>query len=167
MKPVSQWDPAQLSDLIFDAFYASAIGGSAVALYFLFVDTLAGAPLLTPSILGGSLFMGADPTQVTSVRMDAVVLYTAFHLFACCVLGGAVALVVHTIEYYRWNSARVMFATFALLQVVFLAFASLTMPAVVERIGLGQIALGNLFAATSVTVFLRASRNWRAAKAVN
>ena len=36
---------SRLADLIFDAFYAAGIGGSAVALFFLIADSLVGSAL--------------------------------------------------------------------------------------------------------------------------
>jgi hypothetical protein len=166
MKSTPETRRMQLADLIYDAFYTAGIGGSAVALFFLFTDALAGQPLLTPSILGSSLFLGADASSVTSVRMDGVIAYSAFHLLACSVLGSLVALVVHALESFGWSTGRVMLATFVLMQVAFLSFAAISMPSVVERIGMLQIAAANLFAASLVTASLRASRRSRAAAVV-
>jgi hypothetical protein len=167
MGNASRLDNARLSDLIFDAFYSAGIGGSAVALYFLVADMLAGAPLLTPTILGSSLFLGADASSVSSVHLDAVAYYSVFHLAACGAIGTLVAVMVHAIERMRGNMLGMMVATFVLLQAGFLAFATLAMPAVVGRIGLVQIGAANLLAATSVALFLRSSRKMRAASVLS
>ena len=54
------------------------IGGLAVAVWFLVLDTIAGHPLLTPSLLGQVVLMG-DPTPDRSVIFGAILLYTAFN----------------------------------------------------------------------------------------
>ena len=52
-------------DLVYDSFFAGAVGGSAVALFFLFTDLLDGQPLFTPSLIGQVLFQGVPPEEVT------------------------------------------------------------------------------------------------------
>jgi hypothetical protein len=69
------------------------IGGLAVALWFLVLDTIAGKPLLTPSLLGQVVLMG-DPTPETdSIIFGAILLYTAFHFIARPAGMGLVAVV--------------------------------------------------------------------------
>ena len=63
------------------------IGGLAVALWFLILDTIAGRPLLTPSLLGQVVLMG-DPTPDTrTIIFGAILLYTAFHFIVFALLG--------------------------------------------------------------------------------
>ena len=71
------------------------IGGLAVALWFLVLDTIAGHPLLTPSLLGQVVLMG-DPTPDTdSIIFGAILLYTAFHFIVFALLGMGLVAVVH------------------------------------------------------------------------
>ena len=89
------------------------IGGLAVALWFLVLDTIAGKPLLTPSLLGQVVLMG-DSTPDRSVIFGAILLYTAFHFIVFALLGMALVAVVH------WGTENPV-VRYALLP-VFLAF---------------------------------------------
>lgn len=90
------------------------IGGLAVAIWFLILDTIAGQPMLTPSLLGQVVLMGDATPDTGQVVFGAVLLYTAFHFVVFALLGmGLVALVHWGIE----NSV----VRYALLP-VFLAF---------------------------------------------
>jgi hypothetical protein len=89
------------------------IGGLAVALWFLVLDTIAGHPLLTPSLLGQVVLMG-DSTPERSVIFGAILLYTAFHFIVFALLGMGLVAVVH------WGTENPV-VRYALLP-IFLAF---------------------------------------------
>ncbi len=94
--------------------YAGAIGGTVVAVWFLFLDLLRSRPLHTPSVLGQVLLFGDSTPTLDTIHFGAVVAYTAVHFGAFLLLGiGVVRLV-------RW-SARESLVRYALLQ-VFLVF---------------------------------------------
>lgn len=75
------------------------IGGLAVAIWFLVLDTIAGHPLQTPSVLG-QVVLFRDPNPVTGeVVFGAFLLYTAVHFLVFALIGmGLVALVHWAIE---------------------------------------------------------------------
>lgn len=75
------------------------IGGLAVAVWFLLLDTIAGQPLQTPSLLG-QVILFRDPTPDTSqVVLGAFLIYTAVHVLVFALIGmGLVALVHWGIE---------------------------------------------------------------------
>ena len=62
-------------------------GAAVVAVWFLVLDGLAGAPLRTPSALGGLVFAGETEAATLPVRMSWVLGYTAIHLGIGLVLG--------------------------------------------------------------------------------
>ena len=89
------------------------IGGLAVAIWFLILDTIRGHPLQTPSLLGQVVLWG-DSTPETGFVFGAFLLYTAFHFLVFALLGmGLVALV-------NWSETNPV-VRYALLS-VFLAF---------------------------------------------
>jgi hypothetical protein len=93
---------------------AGAIGATVVAIWFLLLDTLAGIPLRTPSVLGQIVLFGRSRPVTDRVLFDAMIVYTAFHFAVFVLFGiGLVALV-------RW-SIRQSVVRYALLQ-VFLVF---------------------------------------------
>ncbi len=112
---------------------AGLLGGSAVALWFLARDLLAGHPLRTPSVLG-ELFIYGNPTpDLINMDFGAVVLYTAVHYLAFVMLGLFIALLV------RQATAQPV-ARFAIL-VLFVAFEFCFV--VVIRVASGEV--GTLF----------------------
>ncbi|MBA3343988.1 MAG: hypothetical protein H0T44_01600 [Gemmatimonadales bacterium] len=70
------------------------IGALAVALWFLILDTIAGHPLQTPSLLGQVVLFGRSSPEPGEFVFGAVLVYTAFHFMVFALLGiGLVALV--------------------------------------------------------------------------
>jgi uncharacterized membrane protein len=76
---------------------AGALAATAVAIWFLLLDTVAGRPLATPSMLGASLSslfeMPGTPSTAASVLG-----YTAFHFAAFAVAGLIGATVMNNAE---------------------------------------------------------------------
>jgi hypothetical protein len=71
------------------------IGGLAVALWFLILDTVAGQPFQTPSLLG-QVMLFADSTPETSrLVFGAILVYTAFHFAVFALLGMGLVYLVH------------------------------------------------------------------------
>lgn len=75
------------------------IGGLAVAVWFLILDTLAGHPFQTPSLLGQTVLLGERVPEAAGLEFGAILLYTAFHFIVFMLVGmGLVALVHWAIE---------------------------------------------------------------------
>jgi hypothetical protein len=70
------------------------IGGVAVALWFLVLDSLAGHPFQTPSLLGQMVILG-DRTPDPELAFGAILLYTAFHFIVFSLLGMGLVALVH------------------------------------------------------------------------
>jgi hypothetical protein len=167
MASVSSGLRGRAADVAYDAFYSGAIGGSAVALYFLAVDLLNGQPLFTPSLMGSVLFEGASAAAVSGVRLDMVAYYSVVHFVAFGALGGAISVSVHEVELRARHPLLVLIGLFALFELGFFAVASLLLPGVVERLGPWQVAAANFAAAAAIAVFLMISHQpqaWRRLK---
>ncbi|HET7600459.1 MAG TPA: hypothetical protein VFK09_09210 [Gemmatimonadales bacterium] len=91
--------------------YVGAIGAAVVALWFLVIDTIAGVPLRTPSVLGQVLLFGRTRPVVTHADFSAVVAYTAVHVAAFLAFGFVLVALV------RW-AAREPVVRYALLQLL-------------------------------------------------
>ena len=70
------------------------IGGVAVALWFLVLDSIAGHPLQTPSLLGQMVILG-DRTPDPQLAFGAILLYTAFHFIVFALIGMGLVALVH------------------------------------------------------------------------
>ncbi|MDX1495402.1 MAG: hypothetical protein R3253_15145 [Longimicrobiales bacterium] len=142
-------------DLLYDAFYGGAIGGAATALFFLAVDVFAAEPLYTPSLLGTVLFTGADPASVTEVRLDMVAYFSAVHLVAFLILGGAVSYLCRLTGISETNLPVVTGVVFVVLSAAFFAGDFLVMQGVAAAIGIPFVLGANFVTALAMAVFLR------------
>lgn len=141
-------------DFIFDSAYGGTLAGSAVALFFVVVDVLDGQPLFTPSLMGSVLFQGVAAEEVVKVKLDAVAYYSMVHGVAFVALGAAVTWLVHEAELHSQHPAVFLVVVFAIIEVGFLAAASVALPGVIARVGIVPIGIANLLAAGTIAGFL-------------
>jgi len=132
--------------LIREGITAGTLGATAVALWFLIVDVVAGRPLFTPSALGAVLAGDFSPAS-TEVHLPWVIGYTIFHFAAFLAVGLLLSFVAHRAE--REPS---ILAVFLILFVVFeLGFYGLTAILAETRLpgalAWYRVAGGNLVAA--------------------
>jgi len=73
---------------------AGILGGLVVAVWFLILDSIAGHPFRTPSVLGQVVLLGESRPTMQLV-FGGIVLYTAFHFLVFAVLGVVLAGLVH------------------------------------------------------------------------
>jgi hypothetical protein len=71
------------------------IGGLAVALWFLILDTVAGQPFQTPSLLGLVLLFADSTPETSRLVFGAILVYTAFHFAVFALLGMGLVYLVH------------------------------------------------------------------------
>jgi hypothetical protein len=129
-----------------EGIIAGAIGATAVALWFLTFDVVAGQPLFTPSALGAVL-AGDFTSASTEVHLPWVVRYTIFHFLAFLAVGLILSFVAH-----RAEQEPSILAVFLILFVVFeLGFYGLTAILAETRLpgalAWYRVAGGNLVAA--------------------
>lgn len=86
--------PDRSHSTIAEGLDVGIIGGLIVAVWFLLLDTAAGMPLRTPSLLGQVVLFG-DPTPEAQVVFGAVLLYTAVHFLVFALLGMGLVALVH------------------------------------------------------------------------
>jgi hypothetical protein len=106
--------PDQRHSIISEGTTVGVIGGLTVAAWFLVLDTIAGQPLLTPSLLGQVVLFGDSTPDATQLVFGGIVLYTALHFLAFALLGMGLVALVHL-------AIRDPISRYALLP-VFLAF---------------------------------------------
>lgn len=71
------------------------IGGLAVAVWFLILDTIAGHPFQTPSLLGQVVLFGDSRPDTNQLVFGAILVYTAFHFSVFALLGMGLVALVH------------------------------------------------------------------------
>lgn len=77
-----------------ESLVTGLLGAGAVALWFLVVDTLAGRPFVTPSILGQVILFGQTTPVTETVQWSAVAAYSALHVAAFLVIGAVATQLV-------------------------------------------------------------------------
>jgi hypothetical protein len=152
-----------LGDFLFDSFYSGALGGSAVALFFLVTDTVDGYDqLFTPSLMGSVLFFNIAANEVVDVSLHAVAYFSALHFATYALLGVLVTWLVHEVELRSRHPVAVLLIFFAVIEVSFLFVASLAMPGVVAELGIVRVGIANLLAAGSMALFFVLSHREKA-----
>jgi hypothetical protein len=136
---------------------AGIIGASAVALWFLMVDSIAGRPFFTPAILGASLFDLLGGGFGGRGLVTHVAAYTVIHFAAFIVIGIAAAVLMNVLD--RRPSLLIGFVgLFLVFEVCVLGAV-----AVLSRSPLfGTIAWYQLGAANLLAAFLMGRYLWRA-----
>lgn len=128
------------------------IGGLVVAVWFLVLDTLAGMPLRTPSLLGQAVLFG-DSTPEVAVIFGAVLVYTAFHFLVFALLGmGLVALVHWGIENPVVRYA--LLPLFLVFEVMFYGLIEVLSERTHELFPFWAVVGANTLAAVCMAVFL-------------
>jgi hypothetical protein len=146
---------AKPHDIRLEGIAVGVLGASSVALWFLVVDLVAGAPLATPVAMGSAMF--GLPAAGEAGWIAPFLAYTAFHYTAFVLVGLLATHSTHVAE--RRPEILALFAVlFVVFQVGFYGMtAVLHMTHVLGALTWYQIAAGNLLATTVMGGYL-----WRA-----
>ncbi len=117
----------QTHSTVREGLLVGLLGGGAVALWYVIVDLLAGAPLATPNGLGQVVLEGGRSAATGPLEPTAIVAYTIVHFAMFAVLGLVLVRLVHLVSQH-WDlrmglwiaivltTAWLVFHTFALAQ---------------------------------------------------
>lgn len=142
-----------------DGIVAGLIGASTVAVWFLVLDTLAGRPLYTPTVLGLALFKrgaGLDTPAAVPVSLEMVGMFTWVHALAFIALGGAASYLLAGVE-RRPSLGFGLLLLFVVFQAGFTVAAAVLAPNIIAIVGWIPIMTANLLAAAAMAVHL----GWR------
>ena len=131
------------------------IGATAVAVWFLIVDAVAGHPLHTPNVLGTALLDVFGPRGMEGVFAH-VAIYTVFHYAAFALVGVLVAMIVHRAE----SQPAILALLLVLFVVIEMGFYGLT--AILSNSGiLGELAWYQIGAANLIAALLMGTYVYR------
>jgi hypothetical protein len=90
----------RVGDVYRDGITAGVIGATAVAAWFLIIDTIGGRPFFTPTLLGDALMRlfarrGSLPIESATALIG---IYTLFHYIAFCIAGIILAVIVRVAQ---------------------------------------------------------------------
>jgi hypothetical protein len=149
--------------IVTEGIATDAIGAGTVALWFLCWDLARGAPLLTPSLLGGALFDGVRDASAVQITPRLVLGYSLVHGAAFGLFGVAAAALLAAAD--RQPVLRVgLFLLFCCFEIFALALIAVLAEWLLEALPWWSIAAGNVLAAGAMLGFLlrRHRAAWRA-----
>jgi hypothetical protein len=133
-----------------EGLLAGAVGAGTIAVWFLLLDTIAGRPLYTPSVLGTALVRGGEAISgATPVNMEMVVNFTWIHLLAFLLIGLAASKLVELAERDA-NLGFGLVLLFVVFEFGFIAVFSIVAEEVLQVISWPSILVGNLLAAAAM-----------------
>jgi hypothetical protein len=144
------------SRVIREGMVAGAIGASAVALWFLAVDLIAGRLFYTPAALGSAIFLQAESPETISMSAGIIAGFTVVHVLGFIAIGIiAAALVLRAeVEPSVLLGAALLFVTMEAFVIGVIAILAAWL---LDTLGWWTIAVANLIAAVAMGVYL-----WRA-----
>jgi hypothetical protein len=152
-------DVPRSSSVYQDGIVAGVLGAATVALWFLVLDTLAGRPLYTPTVLGTALFRrgaGLDAPELLPVSLEMVGMFTWVHALVFVLLGGLASRLLVLAERNPSYGFGVLLL-FVVFQAGFTTAAVLVAAPVIRALGWLPILVANMLAAAAMAGYL----GWR------
>jgi hypothetical protein len=144
---------SSLSLVLSDGLYAGLIGAILVAAWFLVLDTIAGHPFRTPSMLGTWIIRGPDAVSDAMVDPAMVAAYTAVH-FIVFVLVGSITSYLFALSDRQPAAIVGLIFLFAFFEAGFFVFSAVMGGELIGRLGTWAVGVGNLFAAAGMATYL-------------
>lgn len=140
--------------LVREGVIAGVIGAAVIAVWFFFVDIIAGHALFTPATLGRGMLSVFGPVPAGQGDVLLVFLYTVFHFAAFIVVGLIAAMIVNLAN--REPSILLGFVVlFAAIEVGFYAFVGLLQHATpLGSLAWYNVMIGNVLAAAAMGTYL-------------
>ncbi len=132
--------------IVREGIVAGAIGAASVAGWFLVVDTIAGRPFFTPTVLGSALFFGLRDPAMATVGSQPVLAYTVVHVLAFVAVGIVVAAILAEAERAP-NVLWLLAEFFVVFEFGFYAVVALAFTPLLAALAWINVAVGNLIAA--------------------
>ena len=136
-----------------DGIVAGVLGATAVAVWFLGIDTVYSRPLATPAALGRGL-LGVLGPQGSEGTATFVTVYTLFHFAAFIGVGLLVAAIVHWAQKEPSILAGAMILFVALEVGIYGLSAALSESPFLGVVGWAAVGTGNLVAAIVMGTFM-------------
>ena len=158
MDTVGQADPHPgsrhlASQILEDGFFCGVLGAGVVALWYLVLDTIAGRPLFTPSLLGSLLFQKGAALSNITIQPSIVAWYTAVHVLAFLAVGLVSSWLATQFEKFPTVGIAMLFL-FVIFEAAFFFFAIAVGRNLLGVLGVWTVAVANLLAAGAMAGYL-------------
>ena len=141
------------AEILGDGTMAGVIGASAIALFFLLIDTARREPLFTPSVLASTLLRGEAPSPGAGVDLSMVAAYSVLH-GAAFVAVGVLAAWATAMRHASVATFTLAIALFATLEAGFLVTCIVVDRSLLDVVGVAPATVGNLLAAIGMAAYL-------------
>lgn len=131
------------------------IGATAIAIWFLLVDTIGGRPFYTPIFLGKGVVSVLGKNMMGDTAFTQVLSYTIFHYVAFFIVGILLTVIVHQAERTPGILAGLLVA------IVMMSLGFYMIAAAFAQSALGQIAWVQIFVANLLAAGLMLGYLWR------
>ena len=135
-----------------EGIVASVIGAATVAIWFLVIDTIAGRPLSTPTLLGAALFHRGAAVAVPTFSLEMVLMFTWVHGLVFVLLGGIAAWLLAQAERHPSFGFGVLML-FVIFQFGFMVAAMVFARPILVALGWPAILGANLLAAATMAAY--------------
>ncbi len=139
--------------LMTEGFIGGLIGASAVAVWFLIVDLIAGQPFFTPAMLGQALFWGLRDPAALEITFASVVVYTAVHVLLFGIVGITAAGLAFLVEKFP-STLFLVVVFFAIFEIGFYIVVALGAQPLLGALAWWSVAIGNAVAAFGMGFYL-------------
>jgi hypothetical protein len=132
-----------------EGMIAGIMGAVVVALWFLVLDSIAGRPFYTPTVLGTALFgrgVGLAAPETLTVSVEMVLMFTWVHGLVFAALGGVASYLLGVAERYPSVGFGIVLL-FVVFQFGFTVAAMLFAAPVLTALGWPAVLVANLLAA--------------------
>ena len=139
--------PAMLKyhPLLADGVITGAIGAATTAVWFLFLDILAGHPFYTPAALGSALLLGAQIPAEVHLTSGIIIAYTFVHLLVFFGVGVTIEWLARQLERFP-SFWLVSLLAIIVLDVLFIGVVGSLAMWVLGAVGLWAVFIANLLA---------------------
>ncbi len=138
-----------------EGLVAGLLGAATIAVWFLILDSVAGRPFRTPTILGTAIFRGGQgltSAEGVPVSFEMVVLYTWVHALVFWVIAGVAARLLRVAE-RQPNAGFGILLLFVVFEFGFVAAALIFAAPVLHALTWPAILVGNLLAALAMGAY--------------
>ena len=138
-----------------EGLVAGLLGAATIAVWFLILDSIAGRPFRTPTILGTAIFRGGQglaSAEGVPASFEMVLLYTWVHALVFWVIAGVAARLLRVAE-RQPNAGFGILLLFVVFEFGFIAAALFFAEPVLHALTWPAILGGNLLAALVMGVY--------------
>jgi len=129
------------------------IGATAIAIWFLIVDTIAGHPFSTPIFLGKGVVSVLGKNMMGDTAVTQVIGYTLFHYAAFLIVGIVLTVIVHQAERTPGILAGLLVG-FVIMTLGFYMIAAAFAQSALGQMSWAQIFIANLLASSLMLWYL-------------